>query len=293
MALAAALGLSLLFTTGCNTETAPIKKVASIDESQIYEMEIFTKADEEVKAWADAEGPKREKAVADKSDEEKAAAYREFQMELEKKSNETLNPLKEKARAAVASAAAKKGVTVVLDEKIIVYGVPDITEDVKTLLSSGQEITYPEDSTAEQAQAPIGYFDQDIVRNLKVFKEAEVEVLQERGRLINSMREKLQEAEEAGNRPSPAELQAMQKSIETRLGALQEQKLAPLVKAVSDSVEEVAKKEGLSLVLDTQHVMYGGRNLTENVVDTFLKKISDKSSGGTEPAASPTPSTVE
>ena len=91
---------------------------------------------------------------------------------MEIKTNETLNPLKEKARAAVATAAKNKGVTVVLDKKITVYGVPDMTDDVKGLLESGNDLTYPEDNEEQLKQAPIGYFDQNIVSNLKVFKEA-------------------------------------------------------------------------------------------------------------------------
>lgn len=283
------LGLCVLFSTGCETEqNAPVKKVASIDESEIYQMEMFTKANEELDKWADETSKKYQEEVKDKSDEEKAKKFQEFQAELEIKTNETLNPLKEKARAAVATAAKNKGATVVLDKKIIVYGVPDITEDAKTLLTSGGDITYPEETEEELKKAPIGYFDQTIVRNLKVFKEAEMELFQERNAMLQKMREELQKAEKEGNQPSPAEIQAMQKAIEARLESLQQQKLTPLLKAVNDSVEEVAKAEGLSLVLDTQHVMYGGRNLTELVVDSFLKKISG---GGSTPSdqSSPAP----
>lgn len=275
MAAAVVLGLSLLVTTGCNTEQAPVKKVASIDESAVYQMDMFVTAEKELNDWTEAEVAKRRKEVSEKSDEEKNKSFQEFQLELEKKTNETMNPLKEKARAAVARAAADKGVTVVLDKKIIVYGVPDITEDVKGLLASGQEITYPEDSEEAQKKAPIGYFDQQIVRNLKVFKEAQLELVQERNRLLTSMRDELEKAKKAGKEPSPAEIQALQKQIEARLASLQQQKMAPLMKAVTDAVEQVAKEENLSLVLDTQHVMYGGRNLTELVVDTFLKNVSE------------------
>lgn len=292
MAAAAVLGFGLLLgAAGCNGEKAPVKKVASIDESTIYSMEMFTNAEKELDEWTKAELEKRRKVVEKKPDKEKAEALKQFQAELEIKTNETLNPLKEKARAAVARAAADKGVTVVLDKKIIVYGVPDITEDVKTLISSGQELTYPEDKEEEIKKAPIGYFDQQIVRNLKVFKEAELELVQERNRLLTTLREEIEKARKEGKDPSPAEIQALQKQIEARLQSLQQQKMAPLMKAVTDSVEKVAKQEGLSLVLDTQHVMYGGRNLTELVVDSFLKEVSENNTqkDDNEPVAKATP----
>lgn len=285
MALAAALGVSLLLNTGCNTEKAPIKKVAAIDESAVYQLEMFVNAEKELDKWAEEKSKKMAEEAKGKSDEVKSQMFQEFQAELEIKQNETLNPLKEKARAAVANAAKSKGATVVLDKKIVVYGVPDLTEDVTTLMQSGKELTYPEDNAEDAKMSPIGYFDQNIVRNLKVFKEAEVELIEERNRLLQRMGEELKKAEQEGNKPSPAEIQAMQKAIEARLGSLQQQRMAPLLKSVSDSVEQVAKQEGLSLVLDTQHVMYGGRNLTELVVDTFLKNVGD---GAGKPTAAAT-----
>lgn len=291
MAVTAALGMSLLLSSGCNTESAPVKKVASLDQTAIYEMDVFTKPEKELEEWAKKKSDEMAKEVEGKSDEEKAKKFQDFQALLAEKTNATRNPLKKKAEAAIASAAAAKGVTVVLDEKIVVYGVEDMTGDVKALLESGGELTLPEDATEKTKKAPVGYFNAEIVRNLKVFKEAEVEIFQERNRLLETMREELQKAEQSGKKPSPAEIQAMQKAIEARLESLQQQKMAPLMKAVTDSVEEVAKEEGLALVLDSQHVMYGGRNLTELVVDKFLKKAGGSASGSSDaaPAASPTP----
>jgi Skp family chaperone for outer membrane proteins len=286
IAAAATLGITLLFATGCNTEAPPVKKVASIDESVIYQMEMFKKAEEDLNKWADEKSKEMAKSVEGKSDEEKAKKYQEFQAALEIEQNKTMDPLKKKVKAAIESSADKASVTVVLDKKIIVYGVPDLTDQVKTLLESGAEITFPEDNQKELDKAPVGYFDPSVIRNLKVFKEAEIEVYQERDRLLRSMSEELEKAKNAGRAPSPAEIQAMQKAVEARLSALQEQKMAPLMKSVTDSVEEVARAEGLSLVLDTQHVMYGGRNLTELVVDSFLKRVGASKSA---PAASPTP----
>ena len=74
IAAAALLGFSLLFNSGCNTEQAPVKKVASIDETAIYEMDMFKTAQADLKKWIDEEGKKAQEKVKDKSDEEKAKA---------------------------------------------------------------------------------------------------------------------------------------------------------------------------------------------------------------------------
>lgn len=293
-ALACGLGLALFAGSGCEnagggggSPSAAAKKVASIDETAINEMEEFKKAQKELDDWAQAEVEKRAKAVEKKSDAEKQAAFQEYQLELSKKQAEMLNPLKDKARAAIALVAKDKGVTVVLDKKIVVYGVPDITEDVKTKLSSDNKLEYPKEEI-DPAQSPIGYFDQDVVRNLKVFKEADIAIATERVNQIKSIQEKFKKE---GRNPTAAEMQSMDQLLSARLQALQEQKMGPLIKAVNDSVADVAKAENLSLVLDTQHVMHGGRNLTEQVVDSFLKKVDESapSSSTATPAASATP----
>lgn len=287
-ALSLGLGLTLLLSAGCDggggggtqSSSAAVKKVASIDNAAIYGMDEFKKAKETLDKWADDESEKRRKEVAEKSDAEKEAAFKQFQLELQKKEAETLNPLKDKVRAAVAITAQNKGVTVILDKKIVVYGVPDVTEDVKAILSKGEKLEYPKEEI-DPTQSPIGYFDQNVVRSLKAFQEAELAIAQERATQIQKFQK---EFEKEKRQPTPAEMQSIQQTLEARIQAVQEQKMGPLVKAVTDSVAEVAKAENLSLVLDTQHVMHGGRNLTEQVVDSFLKKAGNANTTEAAPA---------
>ena len=293
VALACGLGLALLVGSGCNgggggaagggASNAAAKKVASIDEAAINEMDEFKKAQKTLDDWAKDAVEKARKKVEGKPEAEQQAAFQEYQLELSKKQAEVLNPLKDKARAAIAMVAKEKGVTVVLDKKIVVYGVPDITEDVKAKLAQAGKLEYPKDEI-DPAQSPIGYFDQDVVRNLKVFKEADIAIATERVTQIKGMQEQFRKE---GRNPTQQEMQSMEQLLSARLQALQEQKMGPLIKAVTDSVADVAKEEKLSLVLDTQHVMHGGRNLTEQVVDSFLKKIDG---GGAPSGGTPTPS---
>lgn len=283
--LALALVCMFALIGGCNngkgSSSAAVKKVASLDEDGIYDLPMFKDADKALKKWGEEKSEEiKKKVAAAKTPEQKQEAQkliREFQLEMQKKQNETMNPLKEKARAAVAMTAKKKGVRVVLDKKIVVFGVEDMTEDVKKLLESGEELTYPEGD--DPADAPIGYFDANVIRSLKVFTEVENEILAERNKMIEEITKKL------GKNPSAADQDAARKAVEARMESLKQAKMGPLFKYVTDSVADVAKAENLSLVLDTQHVMHGGRNLTELVVDSFLKKVG----GGGAPAATATP----
>ena len=76
IAVAALMSVALLFAAGCETEKAPVKKVASIDESVIYQMDMFVKANEELDKWADDTSKKYQQEVQDQSDEAKAKNFR-------------------------------------------------------------------------------------------------------------------------------------------------------------------------------------------------------------------------
>lgn len=281
------LCLFTLTLAGCPTSTSdPAKKVAALDGEAIYELPAFKKANDDLKAWAEKRSEELKKEMEGKPDKEKANLQRQFQLDLQKQTNDAFTKLRQRADGAVAKVARDKGALVVLDKKIVVYGVPEITDDVKAAFGDKKEfseadaITLPEEQ--DTSGAPVGYFDQTVVRALKVFQQADLDIANERRKLIEAMQTEL------GDKPKPSDVQQMQKALQLRLEAFTEQKMAPLVKAVNDSVEEVAKAEGLSLVLDKQHVMYGGRNMTEQVVETFLKKVG---SIGDAPAeeGSPTP----
>lgn len=273
--LLAAITLGLLLVgAGCGGGD-PVKQVAALDEEAVYSLPAFVTAKADLKVWVEEEAKKLEAGLQDKklSDEKKKLMVQEYQTKVSQRTNEVLNALRERAEGAVAVVAREKGALVVLDKKIVVYGVPEITDEVKKVFGDkekfGEEDKLSLPPEEDTSKAPVGYFDQSVVRSLKVFQAADQEVDNERRRLMEEFRKALEGLEK---KPAPTELKAMQDNVRLKLEAFQEQKLAPLIKAVNDSVEEVARTEGLSLVLDKQHVMYGGRNLTNEVVDTFLKK---------------------
>ncbi len=265
-----------------------IKQVGSLDQEAVFTMPEFEKAKKDMeKLAADTEKKFEDKAKAlgENPSQEQQRAFekelREGKLELQKKSNETLNPLKTRAEYAVAQVAAAKGMTVVLDKRIIVYGVPEITDEVKKAFESAKpdaKVSDPPDSS----NAPIGYFDQEVVRTLKVFQETEMQLLQKRQELAKEFEEKTKGM-------SNADRELLERQLKLKLESYQEQLTTPLVTAVNESVKEVAQAEGLSLVLDKQHVMQGGRNMTDKVVETFLKKVggSKAPADGATPGAGP------
>ncbi len=264
---------------------SPIKKVASLDSDAIYQLEDFTKAREHLdKKNAEFTKKLEEFAATQSRNEEGARKVREkaseFEMELQQERNKTLQPLQTRAEAAIAIVARNKNYKVVLDKRIVVYGVEDITEEVKSQFTSKTELKLPaEDDTKD---SPIAYFDQDVVRNLKAFQEVDLKLAALKNELGEEFRKKAQGR-------TQQEVENLQKELMMRMEARQESEVAPLVQAVNQSVSEAAEANNVSLVLDKVHVMYGGRNLTNEVVDTFLKKTGTKGTpaGNTKAPSSP------
>ena len=261
---------------------SPTRKVGAIDQEAIFTLDEFKKAEQEIQALGDAKKKEFEAAVKAAGNKQGAEAelantYRKFQLEVQQKKNQILNPLRTRAEAAVATVARSKGLTVVLDKRIVVYGVPDITEDVKKVFQQQGELKIPADQ--DTSNSPVAYFDQDVVRSLKSFQEADLRLFQHRNDLMR-------EYENRAAKLSASEKEALQRELTARLEAFKEQTMAPLYQKVTASVNEVAKGQGVSLVLDKQNVMYGGRNITDSVVETFLQKVGQPGTAASPAAAS-------
>lgn len=273
---------------------SPTKKVGAIDQEAIFTLEEFKKAEKDIEAFNAQKKKEFEDAVQAKKGKQGAEAelanlYRKIQLEVQQKRNQILNPLQTKAEAAVATVARSKGLTVVLDKRIVVYGVPDITEDVKKVFQQQGELKLPAEQ--DTSKSPVAYFDQDVIRSLKVFQEADLRLFQHRNDLMR-------EYEKRAEKLSPSEREALQRELTARLEAFKEQTMAPLYQKVTASVNEVSKANGISLVLDKQNVMYGGRNITDSVVETFLQKVGQPEgaaspSAAGSPAAAPSPASTQ
>lgn len=264
------------------------KRVGSIDQEKIITLDEFKNAEKELQAFSEKKKKEFEaavKAAGERPDEAKTAElqnlYRKIQLEIQQEQNKKLNPLKTRAEAAVATVARSKGLTVVLDKRIVVYGVPDITEDVQKVFQQQGELSLPAEQ--DTSKSPVAYFDQDVVRSLKVFQEADLKLFQYQNDLMGEYQKKSANL-------GASEKEALQRELTARLEAFKEQTMAPLFQKVTASVNEVSQTQGIALVLDKQNVMYGGRNITDAVVETFLQKVGQPAdaaapAAGSSPAA--------
>lgn len=268
--------------TGAKTTSAAARTVGAIDQEIVFGLPEFKKAEEELekevkKLQADVEAklPKDGKLK-----DEHRKLISESQTKMTKLANSKLDPLKTRMEAAILKVSRDKKLSVVLDKRIVVFGVSDITDEVKQVFQSEGEIKAGDE--VDTSKSPIGYFDQDVVRSLKIFQQVEVDLYRKR----EDLRKEFQEKQD---RLSPSEKGMLQEELRIKFDTYRESIMTPLFQQVNDSVKEVAQSQGLSLVLDKQHVMQGGRNMTSEVVETFLQKASGSEKSSPSPAPASTP----
>lgn len=285
-------GLSLVAVTGCQKgpiggpgpkTPAATKAVGAVDVEVLQDLPEFKDARKKVETGAKKLEEEAKKALPEDPKQwgpKEQALINDTRRKIQKLENETIGPLNERLKACILQVSRAQKLVVVLDKRIVVYGVPDYTEDVKKSFQSKEEIKMGDE--VDTSKAPIGFFNQDVVQSLKVFQQYQME-------LVKKQAEMRRVYEEQTKGMSDAEKQMIAKDMSLKLEAYREQMMTSLIGQVNESVKEVAQKEGLALVLDKAHVLEGGRDMTTDVVDTFLKKTTAPA----KPAKPKTPAPAE
>jgi outer membrane protein len=239
-------------------------EVGSLDRDVIFKLSEFMKANEKVNEKVAELNKQYEKLAksAPKPEQQEELMLR-FRQDVETLKANEIKPLLDKAQAAIAIIAIEKKMKVVLDKKIVVCGAVDITEEVKAKFKAPEEIKTPSENIGKDSK--IGYFDQDVVRSIKMFRDTDKQIFDSFQRLKKDL-------EDQSRNLSDAEKEKLFNEYNTRFMKEREQKYVPLLKKVTKTVEEVARKKELNMVLDKQFVMYGGKNVTDEVVETLNSK---------------------
>lgn len=240
------------------------KQITSLDRQMIFDLPEFKEAQKkfeqdsiDLQNFYIQEGKKL-------NPEKKQNLTMQIQQQLMQKRALLLNPLLQKIEAAIAITAKEKKISVVLDKKIAVYGISEITEDVIKKFKSQKELNLPEKENTQKST--IGYFDQEAVRSLKIFQEADQKLM----KTFQGMQEELNK--KGGEKLSPEEQNKLKEEYNYKLYQKRNEIYSSLFANVTKAVEKVAREENLSLVLDKQNVMYGGKNITDKVINLFLKE---------------------
>lgn len=233
-------------------------EVGSIDREDILKMSAFKKAENNIQMKVAALEQEYAKKAKGLNQEQRGELYQLFQQEVETIKASELKPLLDKAQAAVAIVAKDKKMKVVLDKKIVVCGAENITELVKDKFRNSEKLETPSEDIGADSQ--IGYFDQEVVRSLPLFRTADNQFFEWYSKLKKEVEAKV------ANMPE-AERQKLFQEYNLKYKAKQDELYVPVLKKVTKTVENVAREKALILVLDKQYVMYGGRNVTNEVVE--------------------------
>lgn len=241
----------------------PASLIAAVDQDKIFSAEKFQNALKQYDEYGKEIRDLYNKKSKNLSDRQKSELLLSYQRQLEQKRALLVNPLKKRVEESIGLIAEKGGIKVVVDKKISVYGIKDITDEVIDLFQSSKEIKV-KTSGGKDSGSPVGYFDQDVVRNLKIFRDADAKLSAIYSDIQKQLKDKI-------GKLSEKEKEKILNQYEVDFYKKRAELYGPINDKVSRAASNAAKSKGVSLVLDKTSVMYGGLNLTNEVVNEFNK----------------------
>jgi outer membrane protein len=258
--LTAAAGVLALACAALTPATlaADVTDIGYLDQAALANVPSFLSASRELqsfKAGLDQQYAEQMRAAHDQAAQARIAA--QFQDKLSAKQREVLGPLFARAQVAIASIASSKNLSVVVDKRIVVVGGQDVTKSVVDLLN-GPSAPIPPVSTPPPSS--VGYVDQTQIDQVPKLKSAAADF--DKFRL--DQQAKAQQRMKAAR--TDADRQAVLRDFQKAMADQQKAALDPLVQQTRDAIAAVAKKKGLVLVVDKTNLIYGGTDITSDVV---------------------------
>ena len=187
---------------------------------------------------------------------QQAQLAQEFQSRMAQEQQRLIGPLLSKAQVAIASVASSKNLSVVVDKRIVVFGGTDITGNVRDLLTSPGDPVPP---ASTPGPSTVGFVDQRAIDDL-----AKVKAVQDDFAKFKADEEKAAQAK-LKTAKTDADRQAIFADYKKTLDAKSDQLIKPVVDQTRGVIGDVAKKKGLTLVIDRGNIIYGGQDITSDV----------------------------
>lgn len=241
---------------------ADVNDIGFLDQSALANIPSFQNANRQIAAYQ-ANLQKQFMARARKaSQQDQAKLAGEFQSQMADEQRKVFGPLFAAAQTAVASIASSKSLSVVVDKRIVILGGQDITKAVVDLLTSPGSPVPP---VSTPPPSTVGWVDQSQIDQLDQFKSAQSQFVKFGEDERRSVQDKLRGAKTDADRNKI--YADYQKAIDDE----RQQIVTPLVDQTRSAIEQVAKKKGLLLVIDRSNLIFGGTDVTPDVI-ALLKK---------------------
>ncbi len=240
------------------TLAADVTDIGYVDQGALANVPSFRSANAQLQQY-DA-GLRKEfarEARSARSNDAQQKLAAQFQAKLADRQRQLFSPLFGKAQVAIASIASSKNLSVVVDKRIVVFGGQDITRNVTDLLGSFGDPVPP---VSTPPPSKVGYVDQMQIDGLPKLKAAQAEFKKFTGEQQKKFEDRLKSVK------SDAARDAIYKEYQKTLDDRSAQTLKPLADQTRDAIGATAKKRGLVLVIDRGNLVYGGTDITTDVV---------------------------
>lgn len=129
-------GLAIM-QTGNPANAAPSSNIGVVDMSRIItpDNQDAMEAQKQLQEAGEEMQKQFEEQSANMTDEQKQELFQQMQGEMNKKQEEIFKSMKDKVDAAIGSVASTKGLSLVVDKRVVLYGGTDITDQVAKQLS--------------------------------------------------------------------------------------------------------------------------------------------------------------
>jgi len=233
-----------------------IADIGFVDQSALGQLTPFVAAQQQFAQFQRDLGAQYQAATKGKSQADQARIYQNFNARAAAKQREIFGPLLERANNAIASVAANKNLSVVVDKTIIIYGGLDVTKDVIDMLNQPGPVLAPVNSPPP---SEVGFVDQRQLDQLPKVKKVNDDFTQFRQNLQAQLNAQLR-GKNADQR------QQTYTAFNKQLTDEQKKLIQPVLDSQTSAIAGVAKKKGLLLVVDLQSKLYGGVDVTTDVV---------------------------
>jgi outer membrane protein len=256
-------GAALAAAAGPSAIAADLTDVGYLDQAQLGSLPIFVSTNQQLAQYRAQLQPQFVAAMRKaRTAADQQRVQMQFQQEFADKQRELVGPLFDRTQLAIASVAANRHLSIVVDKRIVVYGGQDITSDVINLFKGTQAIVPP---SATPPPSEIGFVDESAIDGSSKVQSASQQMAQFETDERKIFGQKLQAAK------SDADKRAIAADFQKTLQDKQNQLLTPLVNQTKQITANVAQKKGLMLVVDRADVIFGGTDITQDVQNALNK----------------------
>jgi outer membrane protein len=232
--------------------------VGYVDQAALANIPAFSKASSEVGSYKEQLDRQLSKALTTvHGTAEQQRLVQEYSGKLDERRRALLEPLLARAQTAIASVASSKNLSIVIDKRIVITGGQEITRNVIDLLTG---IGDPVAPVSTPPPSVLGFVDHERIDKIPMMKSAMDG--------FTSYRAREQQRAEDAMRTARTALQkeTLLKEYQKRLTDRQKGMIDPLLDRTRGAIADVAKKKRLILVIDRGDVMYGGADITGDVI---------------------------